>query len=106
MNSGEARTPNLVALESVGLDFRWRHAHLRKGLSGGDRSRHRTQGSDYEFLDPGSDKQESFEHGAVLSFSTKISILAHQVQCCECQRNFCNASVVSCGCSSSTQCPV
>jgi hypothetical protein len=31
---------------------------------------------------------------------------AEACQCCECQRNFCNASVVSFGCSSSTQCPV
>ena len=88
-----------------GLDFRWRHAHLRKGLSGGDRSCHQRQGSDHECLDHGSDKHESSEHGAVLWFSTKISSLARQTQCCECQRNFCNASVVSFGCSSSTQCP-
>src|SRR5580700_3745607 len=73
MNPREARTPNLVAVESAGLDFRWRHAHLRKGLSGSDRSCHQRQGSDHESLDHGSDKHESFEHGAVLSFSTKIS---------------------------------
>jgi hypothetical protein len=59
MNSGEARTPNLVAVESAGLDFRWCHAHLRKGLSDGDRGRHQTRGSDYEPLDRGSDKQAS-----------------------------------------------
>src|ERR1700677_2856432 len=29
MNPGEARTANLVAVESAGLDFRWRHAHPR-----------------------------------------------------------------------------
>src|ERR1700722_11851060 len=106
MNPREARTPNLVAVESAGLDFRGRHAHLRKGLGGGDRSCQQRQGSDHESLDHGSDKNESFEHGAGLSFSTKISSLARQAHCCACQRNFCNASVVSFGCSSSTQCPV
>src|SRR5579864_3415940 len=106
MNPREARTPNLVAVESAVLDFRRRHAHLRKGLGGGDRSCHQRQGSDHESLDHGSDKCKSFEHGAVLSFSTKISNLAWQAHCCECQRNFSNASVVSFGCSSSTQCPV
>src|ERR1700687_114356 len=106
MNPREARTPNLVAVESAGLDFRWRHAHLRKGLSGGDGNCHQRQGSDHECLDDGSDKHEPFEHGAVLSFSTKISSLTRQAQCSERQRNFCNASVVSFGCSSSTQCPV
>src|SRR5579871_1446383 len=71
MDPGEARTPNLVAVESAGLDFRWRHAHLRKGLSDGNRSRHQRQGSDQESLDHGSDKCKSFEHGTVLSSSTR-----------------------------------
>jgi hypothetical protein len=48
----------------LGLDFRWRHAHLRKGLSGGDRSCHQRQGSDHESLDHGSNKHESFEDRA------------------------------------------
>ena len=106
MNPGEARTSNLVAVKSAGLDFRRCHAHLRKGLSGGDRSCHQRQGSDHNLLSVDRINMNRLNMEQFLSFSTKIASLARQPQYCEFQRNFCNASVVSFGCSSSTQCPV
>jgi hypothetical protein len=110
MNRREARTPNLVAVESAGLDFRRRDAHFGKGLSSGDGSCHQRQGSDHEFLEHGSDKHVSLNMELSLRFDGFESATgqadAEACLCCECQRNFCNASVVSFGRSSSTQCPV
>jgi hypothetical protein len=80
--------------------------HIRLGFHGSLLFDLVRQGSDHDPLDHGSDKYESLEHGTLFSLSTKISISARQAQCCEFQRNFCNASVVSFGFSSSTQCPV
>src|SRR5438309_2261282 len=80
--------------------------HLGKGgLSGGSRSCHKRQSSDHEPLNHRSD-----EHGAVLSVSTIQNLVARQALKLatgrERQRNFCSASVVSRGRSSSIQCPV